>query len=90
MVLRRPFPGISRHESEGSCQVGANSFCRHSDAIFMIDATAFGTNHIQVFHTQGMSAHSILLTRNDALELLRRLREALNEKQETEALIPDD
>ena len=58
--------------------------------VAVIDATAFGANHIQVFHTQGMSAHSILLTRNDALELLKRLRAALNEKQETEALIPDD
>lgn len=56
----------------------------------MIDATAFGANHIQVFHTAGMSAHSILITRNDALELLKRLREALNEKQDLEALIPDD
>ncbi len=56
----------------------------------MIDATAFGANHIQIFQTQGLSAHSLLLTRNDALELLRRLREALNEKQELEELIPDD
>ena len=37
-----------------------------------------------------MSAQAMLITRNDALELLKRLREALNEKQEVEALIPDD
>jgi hypothetical protein len=32
----------------------------------------------------------MLLTRNDALLLLRALKLALDEKQETEALIPDD
>ena len=56
----------------------------------MIDATAFGANHIQIFETHGMSAHSVLITRNDALELLKRLRQALDERQEMEALIPDD
>ena len=56
----------------------------------MIDATAFGPNHIQIFQAAGMGAHSILLTRNDALELVRKLREALAEKQDMEALIPDD
>lgn len=56
----------------------------------MIDATAFGPNHIQVFQTAGMGAHSILLTRNDALELVRKLREALNEKQALDTENPDD
>jgi hypothetical protein len=37
-----------------------------------------------------MSAHSILITRNDALLLLRQLRAALNEPQELETLVPDD
>ena len=56
----------------------------------MIDCTAFGANHIQIFECHGLSAHSILITRNDALELLRKLRLALDEKQDLEALIPDD
>ena len=57
----------------------------------MIDATTFGPNHIQVFQVEGMSAHSMLLTRNSAWELYRKLGQALREPQEElEALIPDD
>ena len=57
----------------------------------MIDATAFGALHIQVFHVEGMNAHSLLLTRNTAWELYRKLGQALREPQdEIEPLIPDD
>ena len=57
----------------------------------MIDATAFGPLHIQIFQVEGMSAHSLLLTRNTAWELYRKLGVALREPQdELESLIPDD
>ena len=56
----------------------------------MIDATAFGALHIQIFHTSGVTAHSMLITRNEAQELLQRLKQALAEPQELETFVPDN
>ena len=56
----------------------------------MIDVSSYGANHIRIFHSIGLSAHSVLLTRHDALELTRKLRDALGEKWMEEVETPDD
>lgn len=57
----------------------------------MIDVTLCGGDQwLQIFHAQGMSAHTLLLTRNEALELQERLKRVLEIAPVQEALIPDD
>ena len=57
----------------------------------MLDVTLIGGEAwVQIFHSAGMSAHTLLLTRNEALELQERLKRALEVAPVTEPLIPDD
>ena len=56
----------------------------------MIDVSRRGANHVQVFHMAGLSVHSVLLTANEALELLDKLKRALEDERQLETLVPDD
>ena len=56
----------------------------------MIDVSAHGANHVQLMHVAGLSAHSMLLTRNEALDLVEKLRKVLDEREHLPALVPDD
>ena len=57
----------------------------------MLDVTLIGGEAwVQIFHSAGMSAHTLLLTRNEALELQERLKRALEVAPVTEPMIPDD
>jgi hypothetical protein len=56
----------------------------------VIDVAAHGANHVQLMHVAGLSAHSLLLTRNEAMQLLDRLRKVLDERERLPELVPDD
>ena len=56
----------------------------------MIDVTRRGANHVQVFRAAGLSVHSVLLTVNEALELMDKLKRALEDERQIEAFIADD
>jgi hypothetical protein len=56
----------------------------------VIDVTVYGANHVQLMHIAGLSAHSLLITRHEALELLERLRKVLDERERLPELVPDD
>ena len=56
----------------------------------MIDVSRRGANHVQVFHSAGLSVHSVLLTANEAYDLLDKLKRALEDERQIEQMIPDD
>jgi hypothetical protein len=56
----------------------------------MIDVSAHGANHVQLMHVAGLSAHSMLLTRNEALDLAEKLRKVLDERSQVEEFVPDN
>ncbi len=56
----------------------------------MLDVSRMGESHVQIFHTAGLSAHSIFLTRNEALDMLEKLRLVLEQREPLPALVPDD
>ena len=56
----------------------------------MIDVAAHGANHVQLMQVAGLSAHSMLITRNEAMQLLERLRKVLDERERLPELVPDD
>lgn len=55
----------------------------------MIDVTT-GSERVQIFHHFGLSAAALLLTVNEAHDLLAKLKAVLEAREELPALVPDD